>query len=180
MQFLFTPQDAILNITSSSDLENLRTSLSYEVFLHRSGNPYEVSYELTTGENLSELTGRIHLIPNEMATSSFWKLSCSQCPDVENSEIGIFEYFKAINDEDLGHEPTTFQITVQLPLDQFEQLVDCAKLNKIPASIRITLKSGVLAMNYRDVSALWDVTEKPCIAVEYIHFNVPLHKVSNT
>ena len=179
MQFLFTPQDATFGITFSSDLENLKTSLSYEVFLHRSGNPNELSYDLSTGENLSELTGWIHLIPIEMATANFWKLSCSQCPDVEKSEIGIFEYFKALSDLDF-YKPATFQITVQLPLDQFEQLVDCAKLNKIPTSIKIVVKSGVLAMNYRDVAALWDVTEKPCIAVEYIHFNVPLHKVSNT
>ena len=174
MQFLFTPQDATFGITSSSDLENLKTSLSYGVFLYRSGSPYELSYDLSTGENLSELTGRIHLIPIGMATASFWKSSCSQCPDVEKSEIGIFEYFKAD-----FYNPATFQITVQLPLGQFQQLLDCAKLNKLPASIKIIVKSGVLVMNYQDVSAVWDVTEKPCIAVEYIHFNVPLHKVNN-
>jgi hypothetical protein len=65
-----------------------------------------------------------------------------------------------------------------LPLNQFEQLLDCAKLDKLPAAIHITVKPEALAINYREMLAVWDVTEKPCIAVEHINFNVPLHKVS--
>lgn len=176
MNLTFAAQDAILQI--NVDPDNLLTSISYNATFFEN-SPYGLSYDISTGGKLLDLTGKIHLIPNDLASTKFWKSSCSRLPNAKECEIGFLEYFKALDNEDFEPEPASFQITAQLPPIQFEQLLACAKLGNSLAKIIIAIESNFFTADYTNLSSIWYVAEESCIAIKSISFSVPLHLNKN-